>query len=121
MRYEIDWIPTASIMSAAKERGMPEGDDSPLDYCEPEDCSICKVTPNFERAIEIAREKLAEDFFGCVRIERMVLVRDRITGDRWEADAVWHVSDCHSETLDADEPHERPDLMLYDGEEIVGR
>jgi hypothetical protein len=118
MRYEIDWIPTARIMAVAKERGMPEGDDSPLDWCEPENSAVCKIASSFDSAVSIAREKLPADFFGCVRIERMVKIHDRITGDRWEADAVWHVSD-YGDALNPDEPHERPDPMLYDGEYIV--
>jgi hypothetical protein len=118
MRYEIDWVPTDLIMAKAKENGMPEGDESPLDYCEAEDANLCKVASTFDLAVSIAREKLPSDFFGCVRIERMVKVRDRITGDRWEADGAWHVSD-YKEVLNPEQPHDRPDLMLYDGESIV--
>jgi hypothetical protein len=119
MHYEVDWIPTDRILAEAKRRGMPEGDDSPLDWCEPEDCRICKAAADFDLAVKIAHEKLPIDFFGCVRIERMVKVRDRVTGDRWEADAVWHVSDYHLEALDADAPHDRPELTLYDGEYVI--
>lgn len=119
MRYEIDWIPTERIMAAAKAAGMPDDDDSPLDYVEPEDHRLCKVASSFDLAVAIAKEKLAVDFFGCTRIERMVKVTSRIEADRWEAEAVWHVWSKGDEVLLESEPHERPDIMIFDFEEIV--
>ena len=122
MAYDVMWIPTDAIEALADERGRPSRDESPLDYCEAEDAKRGRRVYDFNKAVSIAKEKLPIDFFGCVLIEHVIAVRERpldcIERIRYETDAVWHVSD--DETLDPDEPHDRHEVEIYDGDEIIG-
>lgn len=122
MSYDVMWIPTDAIEALADERGRPSRDESPLDYCEAEDAERGVRVKDFEAAERIAKEKLPTDFFGCVRIEHVIKVRERpldcLERHRFETDAVWHVSD-YGEPLNPDEPHDRHEVELYDGDEVL--
>jgi hypothetical protein len=115
--FRIEWVPEKEIVALAKKRGMPEGDDCVLDYADETDCAKDRMATNFPQGVLIARDVLAEDFFGQVRLERIVLVRDRYTGDRWEADAVWYID--HDSTPKLEQPDHTPELDLTEDEEIV--
>jgi hypothetical protein len=115
--FQIEWTPTEAIMALAKKRGMPEGDDSPLDYCEPDDASLYLQRPTFAEAVEVAKAKLAEDFFGQVRIERLVRISSRYMKDRWDAEATWHMAD--GDVLDEANPDSTHEIDLIDDERIV--
>ena len=123
MAYDVMWIPTDAIEALADERGRPSKDESPLDYCEAEDAERGRRVTEFSIAERIATEILPSDFFGCVRIEHVVAVRERpldcVERIRYETDAVWHVSEI-DEPLNPDEPHDRHEVELYDGDEVVG-
>jgi hypothetical protein len=97
MAYDVMWIPTDAIETLADERGRPSKDESPLDYCEAEDAERGIRVADFGKAVGIAKEKLPSDFFGCVRIEHVIAVRERpldcVERIRYETDAVWHVSE----------------------------
>lgn len=122
MAYDVMWIPTDAIEALADERGRLSKDESPLDYCEAEDAERGRRVGDFDKAVSIAREKLPTDFFGCVRIEHVIAVRERpldfVERIRYETDAVWHVSD-YSEPLNPEDPHDRHEVELYDGDVIV--
>jgi hypothetical protein len=117
MVFQIEWVPTAAILALAKKRGMPSENDSPLDYCEADDAANHAQAGSFAEALELAKGKLAEDYFGQVRIEHLVKIQSRYMRDRWDADAVWHLSD--GDELAEDEPEYRPEIDLIDDEEIV--
>jgi hypothetical protein len=123
MAYDVMWIPTDAIETLADERGRPSKDESPLDYCEAEDAERGIRVADFGKAVGIAKEKLPSDFFGCVRIEHVIAVRERpldcVERIRYETDAVWHVSEIN-EPLNPDEPHDRHEVELYDGDKVVG-
>jgi hypothetical protein len=122
MAYDVMWIPTDAIEALADERGRPSRDESPLDYCEAEDAERGVRVKDFDRAQRIAKEKLPSDFFGCVRIEHVIAVKERpldcIERIRYETDAVWHVSD-YGDSLDPEQPHDRHEVELYDGDFII--
>lgn len=123
MAYDVMWIPTDAIEALADERGRPSRDESPLDYCEAEDAERGRRVGDFKTAERIAKEVLPTDFFGCVRIEHVIKVQERpldcLERYRYETDAVWHVSD-DDEPLNPDEPHDRHEIELYDGDKVVG-
>lgn len=123
MAYDVMWIPTEAIEALADERGRPSKDESPLDYCEAEDAERGIRVTEFGKAVGIAKEKLPSDFFGCVRIEHVIAVREQpldcVERIRYETDAVWHVSEIN-EPLNPDEPHDRHEVELYDGDKVVG-
>jgi hypothetical protein len=123
MAYDVMWIPTNAIEALADERGRPSRDESPLDYCEAEDAERGRRVNDFATAERIAKEMLPIDFFGCVRIEHVIAVKGRpldcVERVRYETDAVWHVSD-YGEQLDPEQPHDRHEVELYDGDEVVG-
>jgi hypothetical protein len=122
MSYDVMWIPADAIEALADERGRPSKDESPLDYCEAEDAARGVRVSDFDKAVTIAKEKLPIDFFGCVRVEHVVAVKERpidcVERIRYETDAVWHVSGIE-EPLNPDEPHDRHEVELYDGDEVV--
>jgi hypothetical protein len=105
-------------MALAKKRGMESEDDSPLDYCEADDAAKVLQAPTFAEAVELAKSKIGEDYFGQVRIEHLVKVESRYMRDRWDADAVWHYSGPEH-PLDVSAPEYRPDIDLIDDERIV--
>lgn len=118
MTYQIEWSPTAAIIALAKKRGMPEGEDSPLDYCEADDANETAEAKTFAEAVELAKSKIGEDYFGEVRVEHLVKISSRHMRDRWDADAVWHVSEREA-NYDEANPDHRPEIDLIDDEEIV--
>jgi hypothetical protein len=115
--FHVEWIDSKRIETLARKRGMPDGDDCVLDYAEPDDAAQYVEVGDFEAAVAAAKEKLDVDFFGQVRIDRVVKVRCRYTGERFEAEAVWHVD--HDSTPVEDEPEYRPDIDLLEDEEFV--
>jgi hypothetical protein len=116
MLYQVEWIPADAFLALAKKRGMPEGDESPMDYAEPDDAAQTETRKTFEGAMKLAKEKLEGDWFGCVRIEKLVFIKSRY-GDRYDAEAVWHVA--HDDSPNEDEPDERPEIDLIDDEHLV--
>jgi hypothetical protein len=122
MTYDVMWVPTDAIEALADERGRPSKDESPLDYCEADDAERGRRVAAFDKAVNIALEVLPSDFFGCVRIEHVVKIKERPLDSferyRYETDAVWHISDCDEE-FNQDEPHDRHEIELYDGDEVV--
>lgn len=116
--FQIEWTRDADLVALAKKNGMPEGDDCPMDYAEPSDASRYAKAESFEEALAIAKARLPEDMFGEVRIERLVQIRSRYMKDRWDSDAVWHLSD-RGDPLKEDDPDIRPEIDLIDDEEIV--
>lgn len=117
MTYRVEWVPTAAIMALARKWGMTSDDDSPLDYCEADDAASSAEAETFDDAVALAKEKLLDDYFGQVRIERLVKIESCWMRDRWDADAVWHYSD--GDSLSEDEPEFRPEIDLIDDERIV--
>lgn len=122
MAYDVMWVPTDAIEALADERGRPSRGESPLDYCEAGDVERGIRVGDFAAAERIAREKLPTDFFGCVRIAHVIKVRERpldcVERVRYEADAVWNVSD-YGEALNPNEPHDRVEPLLFDGDVVV--
>ncbi|UXO93945.1 hypothetical protein Pan3_23 [Pseudanabaena phage Pan3] len=115
--FQVGWVLAADLLALAKKRGY-QGGDGILDYADDTDCVRFVDAPNFAAAVTLAKAKLEHDFFGQVRIERIVKVRDRYTGDRWEAVAVWHLSDS-DDILSEDSPEYEPELDLNEDECIV--
>jgi hypothetical protein len=122
MTYQIEWIPAEAVEALADKRGRPSPDDSAWDYCEPDEAAMTTRAQTFAAAQDIARAKLDGDWFGQVRIERVVQIQRIIGGRRgieWEADAVWHLS-APDEALDETAPEYCPELFLDPGERILG-
>jgi hypothetical protein len=117
MMFRVEWIPERTVVARAIVRGMPEG-GSPLDYCDPEDAVLNVHVADFTSAIKAAKTKLADDYFGQVRIERLLRIVSRTCPDRWDANAVWHVSD-RDERLDEDAPEYCLGVQLYGDEEFA--
>ena len=117
MTFQIEWTPDEALVALARKNGMPEGEDCPLDYAEVSDASKFAEAKTFDEAVAIAKQNLPNDMFGQVRIEHLVFIKSRY-GDRWDADAVWHVSEPN-EVLSEDEPEHRPDIDLVLDEAIV--
>jgi hypothetical protein len=115
MRYHVEWVPSEDFEALADKRGRPSRDESPWDYCEPDSVTKILATEAFSHAVEVAKAKLASDFFGQVRIERVVLIKSRHAPARWEADAVWHLADAE-DVMDEEAPEYRPELFLLDDE-----
>lgn len=110
--YVVEWIPPAAVLALAKARGMPEGDDSPMDYCEPTDASETAEAADFPAAVALAKDKAnGGDFFGQVEIARLVKIETPGWKTRWLAEAVWFVA--HDDEPAEDRPDERPELDLY--------
>lgn len=116
MLYQVEWIPINDFLALAKRRGMPDNDDSPMDYAEPDDAAKHGCVETFEAALKLAKERLEGDWFGCVRIEKLVYITSRY-GDRYDAEAVWHVA--HDDNPKEDEPDERPEIDLVGDEQLV--
>lgn len=116
--YRVEWVPQEAFEALADARGRSSRDESPMDYCEPDAVARFLPAKTFADAVKLAKTKLADDYFGQVRIERVVQVSSRYTRDHVEAVAVWHLSDP-DEALDEEAPEFRPDLDLLDGEHVV--
>lgn len=118
MTFQIEWVPTEAFEALADKRGRPSRDESPMDYAEPDDASRVMEAATFAEAVEKAASVMADDYFGQVRIERLVKISSRYMKDRWDAVAVWHYTGPE-DPLSEDSPEYRPEVDLIDDEHIV--
>jgi len=83
-----------------------------------------KAEQNSQReALKVAREeakaRIDDDVCGQVRIAREVCVRSHFAPDRWDEEAVWHVSDKLDAPIEVEPDYEPEGLQLCDDEWIV--
>jgi hypothetical protein len=114
--FVVDWVPDAAVMAKAKEAGMPEGDDSPLDWVEAYDCEETIEAKDFADAVAIANEKLPLGFWQIADIRRLVLIRTPGWKDRWVTEAKWSV-EADSQPAE-DTPEHYPEIDLYPHERM---
>jgi len=98
--YQVEWIPTAAI------EALPSPDKSDVDGWDA--ASKYALAKTFAGALALAKKKLPEDWFGCVRIAHLVKIQSRYIQDGWDVDAVWHYSG-EGGLLHEDAPEYRPD------------
>lgn len=109
--FVVDWIPAEAVMAAARKAGMPDGDDSPLDWVEAYDCEETIDAKDFADAVRIAKQKLPKGFWQIADIRRLVLIQTAGWKDRWVTEASWSIEE-DSEPSEAS-PDDCPEIDLY--------